>query len=151
MFVLTNSPSAGDRIAELAKCGYHHGRDVCFSSHRDDGAFLGGVVLTDCTGAVLTMHAGAVSERWLARDLLWIMFHFPFVQLGVRSVIAPVARTNAHAMSFVSKVGFELDTVIKDVFPGGDDMMVMRMWREKCRWLALTPRTLRCNLTMKVH
>lgn len=145
MEVRINDAEAGHRIADLAFTNFVPNHDVCFSSHREDGTFLGGVILTDFTGAAMTIHDGSVNEHWCTRDLLWLTFHYPFVQLGCKSLVGLTPRHNAHALAFAMKVGFEIETVIRDCLPGGDDLVVTRMWRDKCRWLKLKPRTLACN------
>lgn len=148
MKLLVNDQHAGSRIAELANCRYVHGSDVCFSTHRSDGTFLGGTILTDYTGAAMTLHEGSVSEHWLTRDMLWVTFHYPFVQLGCRSVIGTTPRSNTHALAFALKIGFEIETMIRDCLPGGDDMVITRMWRDRCKWLRIKPRMLRDGAQM---
>ena len=152
MKIVANDPVAAHRIAESAGVHYRPGHDVSFVSCRSDGTLLGGVILNEYTGTTMHIHAGSFSEHWMIRDLLWLMFHYPFVQLNVRSLIAPVRRGNTHAMSFVGKVGFDLETVIRDYYPGGDDLMIMRMWADKCRWLSLKPREISFNqASLGVH
>jgi hypothetical protein len=115
---------------------------VSFSTHRADGTYLGGNILKDYTGVSMAIHDGSVSEHWLTRDLLWITFHYPFVQLGCTSLIGYTPSYNTVALSLALKVGFELETRIKDCLPGGGDLVVTRMWRDRCRWLKLKPRSL---------
>lgn len=143
MEIRFNDPAAGDRIAELAGCAFTLGREVCFSSHRADGAFLGGFILTGYTGASMTIHIGSTTEKWGCPDLLWVAFHYPFVQLGCTSLIGPVPDYNTDTLAFALKMGFELETAIRGCFPGGGNMLITRMWREKCKWLHIQPRRLR--------
>lgn len=144
-----NDPVAGARVAEMAQAPYGSG-DVAISNHRDDGTLLGGVVLTNHTGASFFIHQAAHDPRWLTRDMLWAIFHYPFVQCGCRSLIGMTPSENAQALAVAMKVGFEVETVIRDCLPGGEHLIVTRMWRDKCRWLNWKPKSLICNQSMMV-
>jgi RimJ/RimL family protein N-acetyltransferase len=140
-----NETEDGERIAQLAGCHFTPSLDVCFASYSNDGEFMGGVILTDYNGSSIMIHDGSVSGHWLTRDMLWIIFHYPFIQLGCRSIIGMTPRSNAHALRFALKTGFEYETTIRDCLPGGDDFVVIRMWRDRCRWLKLKPRGFSCG------
>lgn len=143
-----NDRDAGQHIAELS--GIVLGpADVPISRHKPDGTFMGGVILTCYTGAAFFMHQGARDSRWLNRDMLWAIFHYPFVQCGCTSIIGMTPSYNVGALSIALKAGFELETTIKDCLPGGENLIVTRMWRDKCRWLDWTPRTLVCNQSVQ--
>ena len=109
-----------------------------------DGELLGGVLYENNTGASILAHMAGFTPDWVNRDLLWVSFHYPFIQLGVRKMFGQVAESNRAALEFNRKLGFKEEHRIKDVFPDGD-MILLAMYRDDCRWLRLKPRHLRYN------
>ena len=53
------------------------------------------------------MHTGRVSSRaGRRRELLWVIYDFPFNYLKVRRIFATVLSTNERAMKIAQKMGF---------------------------------------------
>lgn len=111
----------------------------------EDEKLLGGVILRDWTGASILMHVAGFTPNWLNRDFLWTCFHYPFVQLGCKKVLALVSSGNLHAIDFDKRIGFKEEYRIKDADPLGD-LVLMSMRPEECRWLNITPRGLKSNV-----
>jgi RimJ/RimL family protein N-acetyltransferase len=144
-----NEIEAGHLVAQTAGTVYVPGHHVAVTRHRDaDGALLGGVILSDYTGVAFTLHEAGFVPNWMSRDLLWATFHYAFVQLGCTSMIGTTPSHNTDALNLALRVGFEVETTIKDCLPGGGSLIITRMWRDKCRWLKVKPRSLVCNQTM---
>lgn len=68
-----------------------------------------------------------------------VIFDYPFRQLQVKRITAPVASCNRHAQEFMNRIGFELETTLKDAHPQGD-LLIYKMTPDKCRWLKLKER-----------
>jgi RimJ/RimL family protein N-acetyltransferase len=117
--------------------------DISFSRWKN-GELMGGVVYQRYTHSSILMHVAAFMPNWLCRDFLWLAFHYPFVQLGVGRVFGLVHEKNDVALAFDRKLGFEIETRIKKVYPDGDQIVLV-MEREQCRWLKLTPKNWRAN------
>ena len=117
--------------------------DASFS-RRKDGELMGGVVYQRYTHSSVLMHVASFMPNWLCRDLLWLAFHYPFVQLGVGRVFGLVHEKNDEALTFDRKLGFEIETRIRKVYPDGDQIVLV-MERDTCRWLKLEPRYMRSN------
>lgn len=100
----------------------------------------GGALYCNRTTESVTAHIGAWEENWLTRDLLWMMFDFPFNQLGVKRIFGQVNETNTHALTFDRKLGFREVARIDGVYDHGAACIVLRMDREDCRFLNLKPR-----------
>lgn len=107
-----------------------------------DGERLGGFVLCGYLGASLTVHMAGDDPRWCSRDLLWMLCHYAFVQLGCRKLIAPVCSRNHNALAQDLRGGFRLEAVIRDAYPDGD-LMLLTMTRDSCRWLRVIPQSYR--------
>ena len=103
------------------------------------GKLLGGVIFTGFTVAGIGLHSAGFDPHWLSRDMLWMAFHYPFEQLGVRKITGTIHSGNRKAILFDLKLGFTEETRVVDLFPDGD-LIIMSMRREDCRWLKLKPR-----------
>jgi hypothetical protein len=108
----------------------------------NQGKLLGGVTYEKFTGASITMHVRSFDKRWLTKDLLWVIFHYPFVRLGCEKVLGFTPSTLGDAIAFNKKIGFIEEYRIEDACPGGD-LVVLSMRRADCRWLGIRPLGLR--------
>jgi RimJ/RimL family protein N-acetyltransferase len=101
---------------------------------------LGGVIYQGFTQASIGIHCASYSPYWFNRDMFWIVFNYPFEQLNVAKLIGQVPSRNLKSLEFCLKLGFKEETRVADVFPDGEDLLVLSMRREDCRWLKLKPR-----------
>ena len=72
--------------------------------------------------------------KGLNKQYLNTIFDYPFVQLGVDKIIAPVISSNDKSVEFVKKLGFEEQARLLDVFPTGD-LLFFVMSKDKCKFL----------------
>lgn len=97
-----------------------------------DGQIVAGIVYERYNGACVTMHL-AGSGNWLDRTLLWMAFDYPFRQLGVKRITAPVAQSNVRCRQFIEHVGFELEAILHDAYPDGN-LLIYKMLTDQCRY-----------------
>src|SRR6478735_7184973 len=111
-------------------------------SRERKGELYGGVIYEAYTGkgGSLLAHVASFRPNWLNRDMLYIMFDYPFKQLAVNQVFLQVASKNEASLRFAKSLGFKEYCVLEDVFPD-DDMILLRMKRDECRFLKVKPRT----------
>jgi hypothetical protein len=128
----------GTRIAKAAGVILNPHGDVVIS-HSRRGELTGGMIYNNFTGSSINLHIAGFDPRWGDRDLVWMGFDYPFNQLGCSKVFGQVPASNKQALEFDLKLGFKVETVIKDVFPDGD-LLVVSMSKGDCRWLNLKPR-----------
>lgn len=122
-----------DRIAATAGTFFNPKCDHVIS--RAEGEkLLGGVIFTGFTGASIGLHVAGFDPHWINRDILWLTFHYPFEQLGVKKITGTIHSGNRKTILFNRKLGFAEEARIKDVFPDGD-LLIFSMRREDCRWL----------------
>jgi RimJ/RimL family protein N-acetyltransferase len=57
------------------------------------------------------------------REFIWFIMYYPFDQLGVKKVIAPIRSNNEKSIRFAKHLGFELEAIIKHVYPNNVDLL----------------------------
>lgn len=113
-------------------------------SRSEGGELYGGVIYENYTGkgGSVLVHIAGFKPNWINRDMLYIMFDYPFRQLDCKQAFAQVAAKNTVARAFCKSVGWEEHVVLGGVFPD-DDMILLRMKREDCRFLNIKPRNIK--------
>lgn len=112
-------------------------------SRSENGKLFGGVIYENYTGdgGSVLVHIAGFTKNWINRDLLWIMFDYPFKQLNCTQAFAQVEAKNERCLKFCRSVGWKEVIRLEGVFPD-DDMILLRMRRDDCRFLDLKPRSL---------
>lgn len=144
-FYRANDWEDGMAIAKAAGTTFDLMNDHCIAHVRDD-ELVGGAIYAGYTGHSIMVHVAGFSENWITKDLLWVCFHYPFVQLDCKKMFGMVPATNLPALAFDFKIGFKEVARIPDVFRDGD-LVVVSMDRDDCRWLRLQPRKLKWGVS----
>lgn len=139
--IVFNDAEYGHMIAKAAGTSFNPYSDVCIARVEDDELW-GGVTYTGYTGTSMGIHVAGFRSDWINKDMLWVAFDYPFVQLKCSKLFGQVPASNRKALEFDLKLGFIEEARVKDVFPDGD-LLVLAMKREDCRWLKLKPRSLK--------
>jgi RimJ/RimL family protein N-acetyltransferase len=101
----------------------------------DRGEIIACVWYEGYNGANMNMHVAAKpGARWMTREFLWYVFHYPFIECGVKRVTGLVPEMNYAARRFDEHIGFKLEATLKDAAPGGD-LRIYTMFKDECRWL----------------
>jgi RimJ/RimL family protein N-acetyltransferase len=69
---------------------------------------------------VSSVRAHIAIEGRINRRFLWLILHYPFEQLKVKKIVAPVHSANAKSVRFCEKMGFVKEAIVKDLFADGD-------------------------------
>lgn len=133
-FIRFNNPFDGQILTKASHGFAFHPEEEVVIARVVDGAVVGGAIFNKYLGTSMQVHVAGLRPRWISKDLLWICFHYPFVQVGVRKLIGPVNSSNTEAMRFNLACGFKVEAVVKDVYPDGD-LNVLSLYREDCRFL----------------
>lgn len=143
MFRFDNSV---DGMAIAAKAGaiYNAAVDKCVA-RVEHGELYGGVIFGQYTGSSMAIHMAGFRQNWCNRDMVWVAFHYPFVQLGVTKLFGQVGLHRPEVIKIDLQLGFKQEAIIKDVYPEGD-MMLLSMYRDDCKWLSIKPRKLSTNV-----
>lgn len=132
----------GERVARWVyekAGGYFSPGGVGIGVENDRGELLVGVCYDGYTGPSIAIHSRCDDPRATSRRFYWMIFDYPFNQLGVTCVRGLVSTGNAHAQEINGRLGFQGEAMLKDYFPDGDAIIYV-MRRADCRWLALGDR-----------
>ena len=101
-----------------------------------DGVLQVGVMYDGYTGknGSILMHSRCDNPRAPNRSFYWMIFWYPFIQLGVKRCTLVVNENNQQALKLNDHLGFTRETTIKDYFPDGD-AVIYRMYQDECRFL----------------
>ena len=144
--IVFNDPEQGDAIAKAAGIFFDPKAHISICRARDD-VLLGGVVFTNYTHESIEIHGVAFADFALNRDLLYVIFDYPFNQLGVKRLFGRVPENKFGALRLNAKLGFKPVARIGGVYRHGVSCVVMRMDRSDCRFLGnIQPRTIKSNL-----
>lgn len=141
MFRFNNSVD-GAQLSAATGSVFNSTVDQCIA-RIEKGVLYGGVTYNGFTGkgGSINIHMTGFRPHWANRDMLWVAFHYPFVQLGVKKIFGQVGLHMPEVLKIDLQMGFSPEAIIKDVYPEGD-MMLLSMYEKDCRWLHIKPRTL---------
>lgn len=99
------------------------------------GALSAVVVYEDFTDYDCRIHVASDGSRyWLTRSFLCEVFHYPFVQCGLRRVTAFVQASNRVALRMDVRLGFRIEGRLRDATPDGD-VFVLGQLRSECPFI----------------
>lgn len=80
--------------------------------------------------------AAEPGSAWASRRVLAHLFGYPFHQLGCRAISVSMGMDNLPSINLATKLGFKPEAIVKYAAPSGADLLVLKMFREDCRWIA---------------
>lgn len=84
-----------------------------------------------CEGSM----AALPGSHWANRRTLRAIFEYPFVTMGCKAISALVPSTNLVSLNLVTGMGFQPEAFIKYAAHDGSSLVVLKMFRENCRWI----------------
>jgi RimJ/RimL family protein N-acetyltransferase len=129
-----NNIAHGVRLAELLGIPYVPNMHTVLSRIGTDGELMGGFIYTDYTGPSITIHMHGITPGWMNRAIMWVLFDYPFMQLGVKKILAPISSGNEVTLGIASRLGFQEVARVPDVYKDGD-LILMATTPDQCRWL----------------
>jgi hypothetical protein len=140
MIVFGNTTHA-ERVAKDAGCIFNPAVDQVIS--RQEGIQLyAGVVYQGYTGKSIEAHITGFIPGWASKDFLWVIFDYPFNQLGCELVLLQIPSRNRKALAFASRLGFKDVVYIDEVYPDCG-LNILSMRRTECRWTKIACRASR--------
>lgn len=100
-----------------------------------DGRLVAVTVFDTFSSCDCNVHiASDGSRRWCNREFVVRCMAYPFLQLNKRRITGLVPAKNEDALKFDLHFGFKVEGRLEHALPD-DDIIVLGMLREKCRWL----------------
>lgn len=125
-------------LAMFREAGVTFAEPVSMLWREARGALVGGFAWSQYTGETVQAHFVGVSHHWMNREIVRLSFTYPFLQLGVKVVLAFIPAHRRVARDVALSMGFIEQGVIPKV-----DIHMLTLVREDCeRWLALPSRGL---------
>jgi RimJ/RimL family protein N-acetyltransferase len=143
--IVLNDPDHGAAIGTLAGARFMPDVDIAVARVRYD-KLIGGVIFTNFTGESICIHTASWDEHWVNRRLIFVVFDYPFNQLGVKRIFGRLPETNERAHSFNLHCGFRDVARVEGVYEHNVAQIIMRLDREDCRFLGLRPEGITSNL-----
>jgi hypothetical protein len=138
---LVRTPDVGYWVASKCRAPYNPAMDSCIGVLRR-GELKGGCIFSDYTGpgGSVTIHVGSdETGRWATKEFVAAVFHHVFVWLDVNKLFGQVPTSAPpHVLQFNYHLGFQLEHLVKDVYPDGD-MLVLSMYKHDCKFLVNRP------------
>lgn len=84
---------------------------------------------------LIEMSIASVDKHWCTRHNLKELFSYPFLQLRVKRVQATCHRRAKHVRSFLDRLGFHFEGIVREAHPLGGDAAHYSMLKPECKWI----------------
>ena len=98
-----------------------------------DNKLVSGFVFEGYTGKNLIVHQR--QDAMASRTFWKAVAEYCFVTLGCTRITGTVSANNEKALKLNKNIGFEEEARLKEAGADGEDMVLMVLWRDKCRML----------------
>jgi RimJ/RimL family protein N-acetyltransferase len=102
-----------------------------------NGKLIFGVIYNNFFGHDIEMSAAGTSKKWATKNILKMIFKYPFEQLKVRRVSMSIDKPNKHARKVVEKLGFKLEGIKRTGSKSGKDLCGYGMLITECKWIGV--------------
>ena len=100
-----------------------------------DGEPMAAAVYNLYSGADIAMSYAGLGKQWASRGFLRAIFGYPFLQLGCRRISGYVAVSNQASLDFALRLGAQIEGRMREALETGEDVWVLGMLRNECRWV----------------
>ena len=81
-----------------------------------------------------SVHLHIAIEGQANKHIRWYAFHYPFIELNVKKIIAPIQSNNLKCIKFALNAGFICEHIMKNA-GSNSDLWLLTMTKEQCRFL----------------
>jgi len=120
-------------IVERTQCGLTPGARA-IKAVDDSGRIRGMVAYDGWTLNAVQAHM-AVDSPIVWRSLTKPAFSYPFLEAGRGVILAAIPVGNAKSINLAKRFGFRDLLRIQDGWAVGEDLLMLEMRREECRWI----------------
>lgn len=94
---------------------------------------VSGFVFDNWTGHNLLVHQR--QDKIASRKFWKAVAEYCFVTLGCKRITGSVSENNEKALALNKNIGFEEEGRMKEAGSNGEDLILMVLWKDKCRML----------------
>jgi RimJ/RimL family protein N-acetyltransferase len=98
-----------------------------------DGELIAGSVYDNWNGANINAHIAGIGN-WADKHFMWMIFDYPFNQVGAKRITAPICSTNKKSIDLVERMGFNLEAKLHGATSKGD-LLLYVMFKDECKYL----------------
>ncbi|MCV6826002.1 MULTISPECIES: GNAT family N-acetyltransferase [Halocynthiibacter] len=125
----------GEWVAERIPTFVHTPESKALGVIKGD-KLVAGVVYERFNGVHMEVSIAAdTGSPWADRETLRTLFHYPFIQLGCAVISVIVPASNLQSLNLATKLGFHPEAYIKFAAHDGSALVVLKMFRETCKWI----------------
>lgn len=100
-----------------------------------DERLIAGVVYERWNGVHVEASIAVDHPGWATKDTMFRIFSYPFNQLGCVAISVIVPSSNIQSLNLATKMGFEPEALVKYAAHDGSSLVIMKMFKENCRWI----------------
>jgi RimJ/RimL family protein N-acetyltransferase len=119
-----------DQVEQTSSWGDYYAMGIACGKE-----IVSGIVFNNWNGSNATAHIAITRATKLLPDLLRHAFYYAFRQHKLNRLTGMVEAGNKKAAKFNKHLGFEHEFTMKKAGNNGDDLHLLVMWPEKCRWI----------------
>jgi RimJ/RimL family protein N-acetyltransferase len=108
----------------------------------DGKRLIGGIVYDNYNGHKMEITLATTSPRWGTRRILYTMFSYPFLQIGVGRLVAETAVSNDAINRVIERMGFTFEGIAR-AGRRTEDARIYSMLPHECKWIRDDERNLR--------
>jgi RimJ/RimL family protein N-acetyltransferase len=120
---------------ELIDCGDYGYKVYTIAVFDDDDQFVAVALYNNWVMRSCDIHLATVTPKWATREVIRVMATYPFLELNVNRVTAPIKANNVKAQQFVQRLGFVQEGELKNFYEDGDSNLLFGLTKDKCRWI----------------
>lgn len=100
----------------------------------EDGRLLAVFIFHGASDCDCEISVATFGPRPFTRAILRELFYYPFETCGFRRVSAKVRETNARSLNCTSRLGFQVEGLLRNQYPDCNGIL-FGMLKEECKWL----------------
>ncbi len=133
--IIADTSRVGEFVMARMPFGLRWTNYKAIGIERDD-RIVAGVVYEGMSSCDVNIHCAiddpsAVNYAWM-----FTVFDYPFNQCKLARVTGLVPISNKKALEFdIDKVGFKVEGIVRKALPGGEDVVILGMLKDECKWI----------------
>lgn len=134
MVIIEQHPAFFMFINNILKVNFTPDNSKVISSVTEDGKIMGVTAFSRFSEHNCELSVASTTPRFMTKQYLEAVFHYPFVTCGKRRITAIIEDDNLKAQKVDKELGFVYEARLKNWY-GSKDGIVMRMLEEECNWI----------------